>query len=191
MTLIRAGLGLVASSALALLTLGPINRQLPPQAKPVAVTQANPVAATQATPVAVTPAQSKDWTVQIDSATLSQNLNAWATAQGALETPVGTARLEKLSADIRDNQLIVHGTADAGWLSMPVDATATASVQADNVKVLVNQVHVNGVDVPEAARRQLEQQLQSQLEQSVAANHVVVRSVRLGDGKLVVSGSRP
>jgi hypothetical protein len=56
--------------------------------------------------------------------------------------------------------------------------------------VQVTQAHVSGVDVPEVGRRQLEQQLQSQIEQSLGAYGVAVRSVQMGGGKLVLSGTR-
>jgi hypothetical protein len=69
-----------------------------------------------------------------------------------------------------------------------VDAAATASVQDGNVLVQVTQAHINGIDVPDAARTQLQQQLQGQIAQSIAAYGVAVRSVELTDGGLVVFG---
>lgn len=131
--------------------------------------------------------QAPEWRYEVDARSISQSLNAWAASAGALQTPLGTARLQQLTAEIGDNELIVRGTATTGWFSVPVDAAATASVQSGDVQVHVVDAHVNGMDMPDVARGQLEQQLQSQVAQSVAGSGVLVHSVQLGDGKLAVT----
>lgn len=176
-------LGLALASALGVVTFGPLNR-------PSVAQSTAPVAAQSTVPVAAQTNQSQVWSYQLDTATLNQYVNAWAGAQGALQTPLGTARLRQLNTEIRDNELIVSGTADAGWLSVPVDAAATASVESGSVLVHLVRAHINGVDVPDGPRAQIEQQLQSQLSQPLSAYHVSVRSVQLADGKLVISGTR-
>ena len=132
----------------------------------------------------VTPAQAREWYYEIDASSITQSLNAWAADGGAVQTPLGAARLQQLTADIGNDELTVRGTATSGWFSVPVDAEATASVQDGNVQVHVVSAHVNGMDIPDGARGQLEQQLQNQVAQSVGRSGVVVRSVRLADGKL-------
>ena len=132
--------------------------------------------------------QTPEWRYETDAGSISQSLNAWAAASGgAIDTPLGTARLQQLSAEISNNELIVRGTASTGWFSAPVDAAATASVQGGTVQVHVVDAHVNGMDVPDAARGQLEQQLQRQVAQAVSGSGVSVRSVQLGDGRLQVT----
>ena len=135
--------------------------------------------------------QAREWRYEIDAGSLSQGLNAWAASGGAVQTPLGTARLQQLTADITDDELIVRGTASAGWFNVPVDAAATASVQSGNVQVHVVDAHINGVGIPDVARSQLEQQLQNQVAQSVAGSGVVVRSVQLGVGKLALTWVTP
>ena len=146
------------------------------------------LAATVLTFAAAQGAPAQQWSVQVDTPTLNSSLNTWAASQGGLQTPFGTAQLRNLTAEIGDGLVTVHGTADTGWFSVPVDAAATASVQGGNVQVRVTRARIGGVDVPEAARGQLEQQLQGQLAQSLAAHHVVVRSVSLADGTIAIAG---
>jgi hypothetical protein len=185
MSILKSGTGLVFAFGVALLTLGAINT---PGRSDFAAPP--PVRPTVAVPSQQTNQAQPDWTLQIDSPTLTQDLNAWAAGQATVQTPVGMARLQQLNADIRDNELVVTGTADAGWISAPVDVAAKAEAQSGRVQVQVTQAHVSGVDVPEVGRRQLEQQLQSQIEQSLGAYGVAVRSVQMGGGKLVLSGTR-
>ena len=139
----------------------------------------------------VAQAQSREWRYETDAQSISQSLNAWAASGGALQTPLGQAQLRQLSAEISDNELIVRGTASAGWFNVPVDAAATASVRGGSVQVHVIDAHVNGVDVPDVARGQLEQQLQAQVAQAVAGSGAVVRSVQLTGGKLEVTWVQP
>ena len=186
MHIVRWGVGLIARTALGLLALGAMSH-------PLLNSVPQPPAHTTVTPSVVTaPASqtSQEWTFQIDEPTLTREVNAWAAGQPLVQTSVGTARLKDLSVELRNSQLVVRGTADAGWMSAPVDATASATVQTGRVLVQVHEAHIDGVDLPEVARRELDQQLQDQLDQSLATNHVAVRSVRVGDGKLVVSGTR-
>ena len=144
------------------------------------------------TPAAVLPQQvGQEWTFQVDARTLSQNLNSWAATQGTLQTPLGVARLQHLNVDIRDNELFFRGTAVAGSLTVSVEAAATASVQDGNLQVQLKQARINGVDVPPPARNELEQQLQNQIARSIDVYHVVVHSVRLGNGTLAISGTGP
>jgi hypothetical protein len=174
MDMTSLALALAAYGAVAALTIGAFQRG----------------PATQPYAGSVLQTTAEQWSMHVDTATLNGNMNAWAVSQaGGFETPFGTARLRDLSAEIQDNRLTVRGTADAAWLSMPVDAVATATVEGGNVQVHVPQAHVNGVDLPDAARAQLEQQLQSQIAQSIAGSRVVVQSVSLTDGALVVVGA--
>jgi hypothetical protein len=137
------------------------------------------------------PSQTHEWYYETDANSISQTLNTWAATGGAIQTPLGTARLQQLTADISNDELTVRGTATTGWFSVPVDAESTASVQNGNVQVHVVGAHLNGMDVPDSARGQLEQQLQSQIAQSVRGSGVVVRSVQLADGKLEITWVGP
>jgi len=165
-------LGLALSTACAALTFGTMH-------------------ASAAAPPTINQVSAREWHYEIDASSISQSLNDWASSGGTLETPLGTARLQQLTAEIDNNELVVRGIAIAGWLSVPVDAAATASVQKGNVQVHVVDAHVNGMDVPDAARGQLERQLQTRISQSVAGTGVAVRTVQLSDGKLAVNWVEP
>ena len=169
MHIVRWGVGLIARTALGLLALGAMSH-------PLLNSVPQPPAHTTVTPSVVTaPASqtSQEWTFQIDEPTLTREVNAWAAGQPLVQTSVGTARLKDLSVELRNSQLVVRGTADAGWMSAPVDATASATVQTGRVLVQVHEAHIDGVDLPEGARRQLDQQLQDQLDLESGADVIV------------------
>jgi hypothetical protein len=132
----------------------------------------------------------QDWSVQVDEATLTRNANDWAAGQPLLQTPFGMARLQNVTVELRDDQLVLRGAASAGWIQAPVQLVAGASVQNSHVQVHLHEADVNGGQVPEFVRGQLEQKLQDQLDQSLGAYHVDVRSVSVGGGMLAVSGTR-
>jgi hypothetical protein len=98
--------------------------------------------------------------------------------------------MQDLTVELRDDQLVMRGAASVGWIQAPVQLVASASVENTRLRVHLHEADVNGVQVPEVVRGQLEQQLQDQLDQSLGTYHVEVRSVRMGGGELVVSGTR-
>jgi hypothetical protein len=132
----------------------------------------------------------QDFDFQIDQTTLTRDLNVWAAGQPPLQTPLGMTYLADLSVEVRESEFLIHGMAQTALLHTPVDLAASASVQGERLLVQVHGAQVSGVQLPEVVRSQLEQQLQRQLDQSIAGDHVTVRSVRLGDGVLAVSGTR-
>jgi hypothetical protein len=131
-----------------------------------------------------------EWGFEFDEPTLTQDLNTWAAGQPLVETAVGTASLRDLTVDLRDQQLVLRGTVNAAWLTAPVDLAASASMESGRLLVQVHDAHVNGFDLPQHVRWQLERQLQDQVDRSLWEYKVVVRSVRVGDGRLVLRGSR-
>src|SRR5258707_15712900 len=47
----------------------------------------------------------QDWSLQLDEATLSRDVNVWASQQPPVQTPLGMARLQDVTVSMRDNQL--------------------------------------------------------------------------------------
>ena len=193
--MIRSTAALVGWLVFGLLALGalrqPVRNGMAPQSAPAPATTVVtplPVKTVAATAAVSRARASRDWSVEIDEATLTLNLNAWASAQPPLQTPLGMARLEDLTVALRDDQVVLKGTARTAWVRAPVDVLASPSIQNGRAQIHLREAHLNGVQVPEVVRRQLEQQLQGQLDQSVGNYHVVVRSVRVSGGMLVVSG---
>jgi len=128
--------------------------------------------------------------LQIDEATLGQQLNAWAAGQPILPTPLGSARLRDLTVHLGNDELGLRAVADTGWIAEPVGVGATASLNAGRVFVHVRDVEVQGTVVPDSARQPLAQWLQPQIDQWTAAYHATVQSVHIGEGTLVLSGTR-
>jgi hypothetical protein len=141
-------------------------------------------------PVATNRAAAGEWTLQIDESTLTQKLNAWATGQAVLQTPVGSARLRDLRVHIGDDGFVIRGVADTGAVAAPVVLDATASASAGRVLVHIGQDRIRDLAIPEAARRALQDWLQQQLDQWLATDHDVVQSVDIRSGRLVVIGTR-
>jgi len=154
----------------------------------------HPVNSVPPTPIALPPAyqvvKTVEWSLQIDEATLGQQLNAWAAGQPILPTPLGSARLRDLTVHLDNDELGLRAVADTGWIAEPVGVGATASLNAGRVFVHVRDVEVQGTVVPDSARQALEQWLQSQIDQWTAAYHATVQSVHIGEGTLVLSGTR-
>jgi hypothetical protein len=141
-----------------------------------------------AEPRAASPA---NWSVQLDDATLTQQLNAWMAGQGVVQTPLGMAQLEDMTAELRDNQLVVHGSVETAGMRAPVDVALSAAVDGGGrVQVQIDGGHLDGVPLPAAALQQVGQLLQTQIDQSVAAYGVDVTSIHVGDGTLVVTGTQ-
>jgi hypothetical protein len=132
-----------------------------------------------------------EWSVQLDEASLTQQLNAWMAGQGLVQTPLGMAQLEDMTAELRDNELVVHGSVETAGMRAPVDIALSAAVKdGGHVHVQVDGAHLDGVPLPAAALQQVDQLLQTQVDQSVAAYAVDVTSIHVGDGMLVVTGTQ-
>jgi hypothetical protein len=143
------------------------------------------------TPTTVlTAAAPLDFDLAFDEATLTRDLNAWAVGQPPVPTPLGMTHLADLSVQLHDSELTIHGTAQTALIHAPVDLVASTAVQGGRLLVQVRGAQVDGIQLPGVVRSQLEQQMQDQLDKSVGGNHIAVRSVRIGDGMLAVSGTR-
>ncbi len=183
MRIIRSTSALIGRLGFGFLALGamsqPLRNGVPTQAIPPPAAQG--LSARQTSP---------DWTLEVDEASLGRQLNGWAAEQAQVQTPFGMAQLEDLTVKLGDDRIALHATAQAAWVRAPVDLVASAAVRDGRVNIELPQAHVNGVEVPEVVRHEVAQQLQDQLDRSVMAQHVVVRSVRADAGTLVVSGTR-
>jgi hypothetical protein len=188
MHILRSVLGLIGRAALGLsVGLGAVS---PPLLGGLGLpTAADAPAAIASAARTTTSQRSPEWAFQFDEPTLTQDLNAWLAGQPLVQTPVGAASLQDLTVGLRDDQVVVRGTAKAGWLGAQVDLSASAYAETGRVLVHVRNAHVSGVDLPEPVQRQIEQQLQDQVDYSLTSYRVVVSSVHVGDGKLDIAGS--
>jgi len=186
MRILKSGGGVIGQVALGLLVL-----RLASTDPRVSSTPASSSPRVTVTPtVATNHAAVQEWTLQIDESTVTQELNAWASGQSVLQTPVGSARLRNLSVHIGDDGLVIRGVADTGAVAAPVVLDATASASAGRVSVHIRQARIRDLAMPEAGRRALQDWLQQQLDQWLAADHAVVQSVDIRSGRLAVRGTR-
>src|SRR5262245_4134657 len=94
-------LGRVAFGFLALGALSqPIRLAMPPPPLPPPPTVEVPAAAAPER-------ASRQWTLEVDEATLGGHLNAWAADQALVRTPLGAARLEQLRVQLYDEGLVL------------------------------------------------------------------------------------
>jgi hypothetical protein len=145
---------------------------------------------TQVTPVATAASTAKTWSIRIDEAALTRDVNAWVAAQAPFDTPLGSARLHDLSVQLSSDQVLVQGTADIGGASSSFALSAGTSIESGRVLVHVRTARLGGIGVPDVARAEIEHRLQDQLDQSIRTFRVVVQSVSTADGALAVQGSQ-
>jgi hypothetical protein len=182
-------LAIIGAVASGVVLLGALRTPVPGSTAPQPIVpQSDRTIVPQSESTAVTQA-ARNWTLQIDEATLAGQVNTVAVGQALGQTPLGDLRLHDITVALRDNLIGVGGTADAAWVRAPFDATAGALVSGGRVLVQVHTAHLGGVDVPNTARSSIEQQLQNQLDELLTARQVLVSSVSMVDGSLVVTGT--
>ena len=148
-----------------------------------------PRAAVQAAPNRAMATSPAPMTVEEDEATATSQLNAWLVGQSLGQSPLGTVTAQELAVQFQDDQVVVTGTAQAGQVRLPVELTATATVNAGSVQVALRSAQVSGVPLPEGTRREIEQRVQDELDQSIGSSRFAVQSVHIGQGKLTIVGT--
>jgi len=146
--------------------------------------------AAQPPQLAATITPSQTWSFQIDEATLTRDMNAWADLQPRFQTPVGGVRLYDLSAQLHTDQLIVEGNAEVGGMTAPLRLSANAAMESGRAVVHIQEARLGTADLPDSTRGELQRRLQDQIDQATATFHVVVESISLGEDTLVVRGMR-
>jgi hypothetical protein len=186
MQMVSSAAAAIGRATFGVLALGSMIQPLRPTPGEVEVAQqATFVSSAATTTMAATP----DWHFEIDEATLGTHLNAWSTSQAALDTPLGTARLEGLSVQLHDQVMLVRGTARTNWFATPLELAASASVQQGRAVLQLRNAQLHGIRAPDVARGELERYLQDQVDASLASHHLTVSSVSIHGGKLTLSGS--
>jgi hypothetical protein len=150
-----------------------------PSATPTATPTGTPIPAATAIP---------DVAVELAEALLTERVNAALVGQPLAETPFGTATVSSLSVRLADGSIILTGEAQAGWVRLPVASSATVDVTAGRPGVLLGDVVVGGVVVPEPVRLAMQQVLQDEVDRALAREGFRVRTVTVEDGKLTVRG---
>jgi hypothetical protein len=128
--------------------------------------------------------------LEFDEATLTQMANANLGAAPLPDTPLGTAQLRDIAVQLRGGQITARGTAMVGPTPLPVQLAGAVQAQNGRPTFALSDARIGPVQMPQAARRSVEQLLQSQLDQLVAAERIRVSSVTAGSGKLTIIGRR-
>ncbi|HZQ97182.1 MAG TPA: hypothetical protein VFC93_00040 [Chloroflexota bacterium] len=128
-------------------------------------------------------------TVEIDEALLTSQLNTRASGRSLGVTALGTANVGRVAIGMHDGQIVVTGTADTGWTLMSLDFSATAAVDAGQVSVLVDDGYLGNTPLPGQARRVLACAVRDQIEEDLGGRRFSVRSLSVGEGRLVATGS--
>ena len=137
-----------------------------------------------------TPLGAGDVTFEVDEATLTRQANASFAGQSLGDTPLGPATVRSITVQLRNGAITAGGSAQVGPASLPIAITASLAVDAGRVRVNVTSARVGGFPVPSAAWQELQAALQSQVDVLLGVQPIRVRSVEVGDGKIVVSGTR-
>jgi hypothetical protein len=186
-------MGLLRSAALLITPLGFVLGILMPDAvrQPAPSSVARPTAiVAPAARAAIPGGGAQEWTVRVDDATVARHLNDWAAVHQEVETPFGPASFTNVTATIHPDGMALHGTAVAASARVPVNLFASASIADGRAVVQLRSAQINAVEMPLPVRRQVEQQLQNQVDQSLRATSTVARSLRFTEGALVLTGTR-
>jgi hypothetical protein len=145
---------------------------------------------TQAPTNAIAAAQAGDQTIEVTESELTSALNDQVAGRPVAETPLGTASIQRMSAQLRDGHMRATGNALAGSTSLPVELTASMHVENGRPLVVVDDLRAAGVPLPASAREPVQHALQAQLDQQVQARQLRITSVVVADGTLRLVGSR-
>jgi len=186
----------VASVAVAAVYFGPFARPVAPgypatsghttSAQP----HATPASAALTSPTSAarqSVAVARPLTYEIGEQALTEQADAMLAGRTIGQTPLGNARLRDLMVRLRDNSMTVSGAAETDSARIPVEISATPDVQAGRVLVHVTDAQMGGFPAPEPVRRFVEQYLQGQVDQALALSGAAIKSVEIGQGKLVIN----
>lgn len=166
----------------------PLDSLATPAPVAAAPTAGLPLAIDTPTPTATprpSPSPAPDLIVELDEATLTEQLNAELAGNWQVETAVGPATVQSLEARFRDGRVELSGTAQAGYLvSLPLLVTTGVEARDGRPVVRVEQATVGGVPLPESGRREIETRLQSTLDRAIAGDRVRVQSIVVEQGTL-------
>jgi hypothetical protein len=150
-----------------------------------------PAGSAQPSPTTATPTASPGQvSVDVSEAALTARLNSSVAGRSLGPTPMGEAAVKYLAIRLTPDRVQADGDAAVGSTTVPVSLGGTVSVLGGAPVVSLKDASANGVPLPESARTMLEESLQSDLQALLAAQHLVLSSVTVGNGKLTVVGQR-
>jgi hypothetical protein len=156
---------------------------------------AQPAAPPAAVAKAVAPAGPKaaaggEFSVELTEADLTVLLNQQLAGRSIGETPLGAATIDRLQVALQAGRADATGDARLGDLRVPFRSQMTAQPDgAGRVKVDVLQASVASIALPEAARSELRDLIQAEVDRLLAGQPMRVRSIEIGGGRLRAIGA--
>jgi hypothetical protein len=149
-----------------------------------------PGAQSQARAAPTVTAAPRDVVVEVTESQLETQLNGMLVGQSLGSTPLGEARVQTVTVQLRDSLIRVGGGAKAGFLQAPFLAAGTVLPNGEGRPIVkVNEASVGGVDLPETVRTALAEALQSRVDDLLSDRSVKIRAIDIADGKMRVVGS--
>lgn len=148
----------------------------------------SPTPAAQAPPAP--PPASGEERIELTQSALTDRLTQRLVGQPMGSTPLGSATLTRVSAQLTNGQMLTTGDAQVGSTSVPVSITGHMDLQSGRPLVIVQDARAAGVPLPDATRQAVQSAIQEQVDQEIGRSQLHVTSVTIGEGKLVVTGTR-
>jgi hypothetical protein len=163
---------------------------------PQAVAPASqPTAPPTAVAKAVAPSAPKapaggEFSVELTEADLTVLLNQQLAGRSIGETPLGAATIDRLQVALQGGRADATGDARLGGMRVPFSSQMTAQPDsAGRVRVDVLQASVASIALPEAARTELRDLIQAEVDRLLARQPMRVRSIEIGGGRLRAIGA--
>ncbi len=129
-------------------------------------------------------------TIQITEADLNQRLNQRLVGQPLGNTPLGTATLQSINAQLTDGHVLANGDARVAATTVPVSMTASGTIENGRAIVIVDDLKAAGVSLPASTRQSVQQTLQAQLDDAIGRDQMKVSAISIANGKLTLTGTR-
>jgi hypothetical protein len=121
---------------------------------------------------------------------LTERLNQRLAGQSLGQTPLGTATLQRIEAEVQNGQVLANGAAAVAGQTVPVTLAGHVDLQGGKPIVVVSDANAAGVPLPQSARDAARGAIQDQVDQEVSRLNMQVRSISMVNGKLTLIGTR-
>ena len=131
-----------------------------------------------------------EMSVTVSEQELSRLLNQQLAGRAIGQTPLGSASIDRIQVALRSGAADASGDARLGAARVPF--TSRMSAQPDGngrVKVKVEQAKIASLELPEAARAELQTLVQGEVDRLLEGQPIRVRSVEIGNGQLRAVGA--
>ena len=186
---------LLLALATAVLVLGRLDSLAPPiigaQPTPTrAAATSTPARAIATVPPVQAKPQRGDTVIEIGEAELSERFSERYVGRSLGQTPLGSPTIERVQVELRSGRIETSGSARVVGASVPFTSQMTAAPDsAGRVKVTVTDARAGGLPLPDAARAELEADLQTEIDRLLARQPMRVRSIEIEDGRLIAIGT--